>query len=115
MSSDEWRGLPDIAHLDGNGAPLHALLEAGFRPIGPVDVHRGDIDAVIDHMIKGGESVVHMQGFVFDREAIGKLVLSLWKFVNEDHGVITRADAHACDIRLTVDFSHVIAPTDLNI
>jgi len=63
--------------MDGNGAPLHSLLEAGFRPIGPVDVHRGDIGAVIDHMIKGGESVVHMQGFVFDREVIGRLVLSL--------------------------------------
>ena len=46
-----------LAHvIDGNGAPLHSLLEAGFRPIGPVEVHRGDIDAVIDHMIKGGES-----------------------------------------------------------
>ena len=55
-----------------------------------------------------------MQGFVFDREVIGKLVLSLWKFVNEDHGVITRSDL-AGDIRLTVDFSHVIPPTDLNI
>ena len=112
------RDSPDeeyLAHVvDGNGAPLHSLLEAGFRPIGPVDVHRGDIDAVIDHMIKGGESVVHMQGFVFDREVIGKLVLSLWKFVNEDHGVITRSDL-AGDIRLTVDFSHVIPPTDLNI
>ena len=43
-----------LAHvIDGNGAPLHSLLEAGFRPIGPVDVHRGDIDAVIDYMIKG--------------------------------------------------------------
>ena len=104
-----------LAHVvDGNGLPLHSLLEAGFRPIGPVDVHRGDIDAVIDYMIKGGESVVHMQGFVFDREAIGKLVLSLWKFVNEDHGVITRSDP-AGDIRLRVDFSQVIPPTDLNI
>ena len=115
---ESGRDSPDeeyLAHVvDGNGAPLHALLEAGFRPIGPVDVHRGDIDAVIDHMIKGGESVVHMEGFVFDREVIGKLVLSLWKFVNEDHGVITRSDL-AGDIRLTVDFSHVIPPTDLNI
>jgi len=104
-----------LAHvIDGNGAPLHALLEAGFKPIGPVDVHRGDIDAVIDYMIKGGESVVHIQGFVFDREAIGKLVLSLWKFVNEDHGVITRSDP-AGDIRMTVDFSQVIPLTELNI
>jgi len=115
---ESGRDSPDeeyLAHVvDGNGAPLHALLEAGFRPIGPVDVHRGDIDAVIDHMIKGGESVVHMQGFVFDREAIGKLVLSLWKFVNEDQGVITRSDP-AGDIRMTVDFSNVIPPTDLHI
>ena len=65
-------------------------------------------------LIKGGESVVHMHGFVFDREVIGKLILSLWKFVNEDHGVITRSDP-AGDIRLTVDFSQVIPPTDLNI
>jgi len=112
------RDSPDeeyLAHVvDGNGAPLHALLEAGFRPIGPVDVHRGDIDAVIDHMIKGGESVVHMEGFVFDREVIGKLVLSLWKFVNEHQGVITRSDP-AGDIRMTVDFSHVIPSTDLKI
>ena len=105
---------PDEEYLAHVGAPLHSLLEAGFRPIGPVDVHRGDIDAVIDYMIKGGESVVHMHGFVFDREVIGKLVLSLWKFVNEDHGVITRSDP-AGDIRMTVDFSQVIPPTDLKI
>ena len=77
-------------------------------------MHRGNIDAVIDYMIKGGESVVHMHGFVFDREAIGKLVLSLRKFVNEDHGVIARSDP-AGDIRLTVEFSQVIPPTDLNV
>ena len=115
---ESGRDSPDekyLAHvIDGNGAPLHALLEAGFRPIGPVDVRRGDIDAVIDYMIKGGECVVHMHGFVFDREAIQKLVLSLSKFVNEDHGVITRSDS-AGDIRMTVDFSDVIPPTDLKI
>ena len=77
-------------------------------------MHRGDIDAVIDHMIKGGESVVHMQGFVFDREVIGRLVLSLRKFVNEDHGVITRTDPGG-DIRMIVDFSNVIPSTELNI
>ena len=104
-----------LAHvIDGNGAPLHSLLEAGFRPIGPVEVHRGDIDAVIDHMIKGGESVVHMHGFVFDREAIGKLVLSLWKFLKEDRGVITRSGP-AGNIRMTIDFSNVIPPADLKI
>src|SRR5258705_17250 len=41
-----------LAHVvDGNGGPIHALLDAGFSPAGHVDVHRGDIDAVIDHMI----------------------------------------------------------------
>lgn len=113
-SGRDSSGEEYLAHvIDGNGAPLHALLEAGFRPIGPVDVHRGDIDAVIDYMIKGGDSVVHMHGFVFDREAVGKLVVSLRKFVSEDHGVIARSDP-AGDIRMTVDFSQVIPPTDLN-
>ena len=116
---ESGRDSPDeeyLAHVvDGNGLYLSRAVSAGgFRPIGPVDVHRGDIDAVIDYMIKGGESVVHMHGFVFDREVIGKLVLSLWKFVNEDHGVITRSDP-AGDIRMTVDFSHVIPSTDLKI
>ena len=55
-----------------------------------------------------------MHGFVFDREVIGKLVLSLWKFVNEDHGVITRSDP-AGDIQMTVDFSQIIPPTELKI
>jgi hypothetical protein len=54
---ESGRDSPDeeyLAHvIDGNGAPLHLLLDAAFRSIGPVDVHRGDIDAVIDHMIKG--------------------------------------------------------------
>lgn len=113
---ESGRDSPDeeyVAHvIDGNDLPLHSLLEAGFRPIGPVDVHRGDIDAVIDYMIKGGESVVHMHGFVFDRQVMGKLVSSLWKFVNEDHGIITRSDP-AGNIRLTVDFSQVIPHTDL--
>ena len=60
---ESGRDSPDeeyLAHvIDGNDLPLHSLLDAGFKPIGPVDVHRGDIDAVIDYMIKGGESVVH--------------------------------------------------------
>jgi hypothetical protein len=49
-----------------------------------------------------------------DREAIGKLVLFLWKFVSEGHGVMTRSNP-AGDIRMTVDFSQVIPATDLNI
>ena len=103
-----------LAHVvDGNGGPIHALLDAGFRPAGHVDVHRGDIDAVIDHMINDGESAVRLKAFVFDRQAVGKLVLSLWKLVRQDHGVIARADP-AGDIRVMVDFSHVIPPSDLD-
>jgi GNAT superfamily N-acetyltransferase len=103
-----------LAHVvDGNGGPVHALLEAGFKPAGHVDIHRGDIDAVIDHMLKDGESEIRMQAFVFDRQAVGQLVLSLWKFVRQDGGLITRS-GHAGDIRLTVDFSHVIPPAHLD-
>jgi hypothetical protein len=72
-------------------------------------IHRGDIDAVIDHMLKDGESAGRRQAFVFDRQAVGKLVLSLWTFVRGHRGLITRSDG-AGDIRVTVDFSHVIPP-----
>jgi hypothetical protein len=109
---ESGRDAPDeeyLAHvIDGNGAPLHALLDAGFKPIGPIDVHRGDIDAVIDHMIKDGESTVRMQGFVFDRHAIGRLVLALSKFVHEDQSVITRSGPAGNTFRISVDFSNVI-------
>ncbi|MBV8099414.1 MAG: GNAT family N-acetyltransferase [Verrucomicrobia bacterium] len=98
-----------LAHvIDGNGAPLHALLDAGFKPIGPVEVHRGDIEAVIDHMIQDGESTVRMQGFLFDRQAIGRLVSALSKLVNEDKNVITRSAPTGDTFRITVDFSQVI-------
>ena len=115
---ESGRDSPDEeyhAHVvDGNGAPLHALLEAGFRPTGPVEVKRGEIDAVIDHMIRDGESTVRMQGFIFDREVIGKLVLALWKLVNEDHSLITRSDPDGGRLRIRVDFSHVIPPVHLS-
>jgi hypothetical protein len=114
---ESGRDAPDeqyLAHVvDGNGGPIHALLEAGFTPAGHVDIHRGDIDAVIDHMLKDGESEVRLQAFVFDRQAVGKLVPSLWTFVRQDRGLITRSDG-AGDIRVTVDFSHVIPPAHLD-
>jgi hypothetical protein len=116
---ESGRDSPDEeyhAHvIDGNGAPLHALFEAGFKPTGPVDVKRGEIDAVIDHMIKDGESTVRMQGFIFDRKMIGRLVFSLGKLVNEDHGVITRPGPTGDLFRLPVDFSQVIPATHLNL
>ncbi len=103
-----------LAHvLDGNGGPIHALLDAGFRPIGHVELHPGDIDAVIDHMLKAGESGISLQGFVFDRQAIDNLVLALWKFIRRDRGLIIRSDPGG-DIRLTVDFAHVISPAHLD-
>jgi GNAT superfamily N-acetyltransferase len=103
-----------VAHVvDGNDGPIHALLEAGFRPGGHVEIHRGEIDAAFDHMLKAGESTVRMQAFAFDREALGNLVGSLWRFVREDGGVMTRSDA-AGNIRVEVDFSHVLRPDQLD-
>jgi hypothetical protein len=114
---ESGRDLPDeqyLAHVvDGNGAPIHALLEAGFRPAGHVDVHRGDVDAVIDHMLVGGESEVRMQAFGFDRQSVGNLVLSLWKFVRQDRGLITRS-GETDETRVAVDFSHVIPAAHLD-
>jgi GNAT superfamily N-acetyltransferase len=93
-----------LAHVvDGNIGPVHALLESGFRPAGEVEIHRGEIDAAFDHMLKPGETTVRLHAFTFDRDAIGSLVLSLWKFVHERRGMITRGD-----VRIEVDFSAVI-------
>jgi hypothetical protein len=95
-------------------APLECTRQSPRkRSAGHVDIHRGDIDAVIDHMLKGTESEVRLQAFVFDRQAVGKLVLSLWKFVRQHCGLITRSDG-AGDIWVTVDFSHVIPPAHLD-
>jgi hypothetical protein len=115
---ESGRDAPDeeyLAHvIDGNGAPLHALLDAGFKPIGSIEVHRGDIDAVIDHMIKDGESTVRMQGFVFDRQAIGRLVSALSKLVHEDQSLITRSGPAGDTFQIKVDFSQVIPPVHLS-
>jgi hypothetical protein len=64
-------------------------------------------------MLMDGESEVRMQAFVFDRQAVGNLVWSLWKLVRQDRGLITRSDG-AGDTRVTVDFSHVIPPAHLD-
>ena len=77
-------------------------------------MHRGDIDAVIDHMSQDGESTVRMQGFVFDRQAIGKSVLALSKLVHEDQSLITRSGPAGDTFQIKVDFSHVIPPVHLS-
>jgi GNAT superfamily N-acetyltransferase len=114
---ESGRDLPDeqyLAHVvDGNGAPIHALLEAGFRPAGHVDIRRGDIDAVFDHMLIGGASEVRLQAFVFDRQAVENLVRSLWTFVRQEHGLIARS-GEAGETRVAVDFSHVIPHAHLD-
>jgi GNAT superfamily N-acetyltransferase len=99
-----------LAHVVyGNIGPVHALLEAGFRPAGEVEIHRGEIDATFDHMLKAGETTVRLHAFTFDREAIGSLALSLWKFCHERRGAISRGD-----VRIEVDFSAVIRPDQLD-
>lgn len=114
---ESGRDSPDeqyLAHVvDGNGAPIHALLEAGFRRAGQVVVHRGDVDAVFDHMLVGGASEVRMQAFMFDRQAVGNLVRSLWTFVRQERGLIARS-GEAGETRVAVDFSHVIPRAHLD-
>ena len=40
-------------------------------------------------------------------------MLGLWKFVREDNGMITRSGPEG-DVRITLDFSHIIAPAHLD-
>lgn len=103
-----------LAHVvDGNDGPIHALLDSGFTPSGHVEIHRGEIDAAFEHMLKAGESTVRMQAFTFDRQALDKLVGSLWKLVHQDGGVITHSNPSGT-IRIAVDFSHVIRAAELD-
>ena len=60
-------------------------------------------------MLKAGETTVRLHAFTFDREAIGSLALSLWKFCHERRGAISRGD-----VRIEVDFSAVIRPDQLD-
>jgi len=103
-----------LAHVvDGNDGPIHALLDAGFSPAGHVEIHRGEIDAAFEHMLKSGKSTVRMQAFTFDRHALGRLLLSLWKLVHEDGSVITHVGSDG-PVRIAIDFSHVIRPDQLD-
>jgi hypothetical protein len=55
-----------------------------------------------------------MQGFVFDRQAIGRLVLALSKLIHEDQSLITRSGPAGGTFQIKVDFSHVIPPVHLS-
>ena len=110
---ESGRDQPDeqyIGHVvEGNVASIHALLGAGFRSTGIVELHRNDIDADIDHLIPQGGSSVRMASFAFNRAAIDALILELWTFARDQRGVIARTDP-AGDVRVTLDFSHIISP-----
>jgi GNAT superfamily N-acetyltransferase len=113
-SGRDQPGEEYVGHvLEGNVASAQAVLGAGFRPSGIVELHRNDIDAGIDHLIPKGSSGVRLESFTFDRQALDGLMLGLWKFVREDNGLITRSGPEG-DIRITLDFSHIIAPAHLD-
>jgi hypothetical protein len=99
--------------LEGNVASIQAVLGAGFRPTGIVEIHRDDIDARIDHLIPAGGASVRLEGFAFDRAALDGLILELWTFVRDQRGAIARRDP-AGDLRVTLDFSHIISPDYLD-
>lgn len=100
-----------IAHVvDGNPGPIHALLAAGFENIGPVQLHAGEFDGAIEHMMAPGENFVPMHVYRFNRDAIDNLIRDLWTFRNETR-VLSRAD---WNVRLEVDFSDLVDPAFLD-
>ena len=73
-SGRDQPGEEYVGHvLEGNVASVEAVLGAGFRPTGIVELHRNEIDAGIDHLIPKGGSAVRLQAFAFDREALDGL------------------------------------------
>ncbi len=100
-----------IAHVvDGNSGPIHALLSAGFRAIGPVRLHPGEFDGAIEHMMAPGENFVPMHAYRFNRGVIDNLIRDLWTFWHESR-VLNRAD---WNLRLEVDFSDLVDPAFLD-
>jgi len=97
-----------VAHvMDGNKAPIHALVHAGFRPEGYLHVHLDDFSGAMGHMVEEGQNEIVMHRYVFDPAALDSLIFDLWKFQTEDGGVIQN---HHDGVRVAVDFADVIDP-----
>ena len=96
--------------VDGNRGPIHALLAAGFKDLGPMKLHPGEFDGHIEHMMAPGENYVPMHAYRFNREAIDNLIRDLWALW---HGgrELTRADRN---LRLKVDFTDMVDPAFLD-
>jgi GNAT superfamily N-acetyltransferase len=96
-----------IAHvIDGNDAPVHALLGAGFEVTGAVIVRPGEVDAEVGHMIPEGAEGVPMHGYRLDPKAFDSLIHGLWRFVHDEQRLIGD-DVHG---RAEVDFSDLLDP-----
>lgn len=96
--------------VDGNRAPIHALLAAGFEDIGPVKLHPGEFDGHIEHMLAAGENYVPMHAYRFNRDVIDSLIHDLWTFWHGSRE-LSRGD---WDLRLDVDFSDLVDPAFLD-
>ena len=84
-SGRDQPGEEYIGHVvEGNVASIQTILGSGFRSTGIVELHRNDIDAVIDHMIEPGASSLRLESFAFDRNAVDALMLDLWRFSREN-------------------------------
>lgn len=100
-----------IAHVvDGNTAPIHSLLQAGFELLGPVKLHPNEIDGSLAHMIPAGSDYVPMHAYRFDQHAINRLMEELRQFRRKG-GILARSD---WNLSLQVDFSNLVSDQTLH-
>jgi hypothetical protein len=95
----------DIAHVvDGNRGPIDGLVAAGFVPIGEMQMHAGEFDGALGHMMQPGENFVRLHAYRFDPAAIDCLIRELQDF-KRNGGMLVRSDL---GVRLPVDFSRLV-------
>lgn len=99
------------AHFtEGNTGPEAAFRKAGFVPAGDTIVHRGEVDASLEHMLEEGADGVVMKRVVFDAGNVGELV-SWFETLHENDFVFQHSNA----IQTRLDLDELLGELDVSV
>lgn len=71
--ANNWQSTYQAHFTEGNTNPESSFRKCGFVPAGDTVVHRGEIDASLEHMIEDGSDGVIMRRVVFDPDNLPHL------------------------------------------
>ena len=72
--SDDWNSAYQAHFTEGNTSPEASFRKCGFVSAGDTVVHRGEIDASLEHMLEDGSDGVTMKRVVFDPDRLPDLI-----------------------------------------